>query len=228
MDQLRRYHNDHKKELIDRVTRKGDSILDVGCGFGGDLQKWRHAGANINMCEPSEEALGEAKNRAKNMKMRVNFYLGDIFDCPNRKYDIICYNFSLHYIFKSYDLFNKSLREVRKRMKPGGKLIGIIPDSERIIFKTPYKDDKGNFFMMKEESSGNFGEKLWVHLIDTPYFDDGPKAEPIAHKDQLITKLEDMGFKLQTWERLNGYISELYSKFIFVYKNDSTSSVINN
>src|SRR5210317_2213128 len=132
MDQLRRYHNDHKKELIDRVTRKGDSILDVGCGFGGDLQKWRHAGANINMCEPSEEALDEAKNRAKNMKMRVNFYLVDIFDCPNRKYDIICYNFSLHYIFKSYDLFNKSLREVRKRMKLGGKLIGIIPDSERI------------------------------------------------------------------------------------------------
>jgi hypothetical protein len=103
-------------------------------------------------------------------------------------------------------------------MKPGGYLIGIIPDSEKIIFKTPLIDDMGNFFKMKEYGNGGFGEKLFVHLTDTPYYAEGPKAEPIAYKDHLVTQLEDLGFSLQLWEGLTGNpISELYSKFIFVY-----------
>jgi len=227
MEELRKLHNDEKRALIEKVTRKGDTILDVGCGFGGDLQKWRGVGANINMCEPSAEALEEAKSRAKNMKMRVNFYHGDITSCPNRKYDVVCYNFALHYIFASRELFMTSIHEIKKRMKPGGVFIGIIPDSEKIIFKTPYQDEAGNFFKMKETSNGDFGEKLFVQLVDTPYYADGPKAEPIGHKDLLITHLENMGFSLEYWKGLEGNpISELYSKFIFVYRNDSRGRLV--
>jgi len=140
-------------------VKRGDSILDVGCGFGGDLQKWRNVGVNINMCEPNSEALAEAQGRAKTMKIRVNFYHGDIHACPNRKYDVICYNFALHYIFQTRDLFMSTMREIKKRMRPGGVFIGIIPDSERIIFKTPLQDSHGNFFKLKNTSNGDFGEK---------------------------------------------------------------------
>ena len=218
MEELRRLHNDAKRTLIESVSKSGHSILDVGCGFGGDLQKWAKMKVNINMCEPSEEALEEAKRRAKNMKIRVNFYHGDIHACPHRKHDIICYNFALHYIFQTRDIFTSTLREIRKRLKPGGLFIGIIPDSEKIIFKTPYMDDRGNFFKMEKTSNGDFGEKLFVHLVDTPYYASGPKSEPIAHKDILITRLENTGFTMNYWEGLSGNpISELYSKFIFTY-----------
>ena len=219
MEEIRRNHNDAKRSLIQYATKEGFSILDVGCGFGGDLQKWHKCGANINMCDPEPNALVEAKSRAKNMHMRVNFYEGDIHKCPNRKFDLICYNFSLHYIFASRDKFFSSIKEIGKRMKPGGKLIGIIPDSEKIIFRTPLKDDMGNFFLMKEHGNGGFGEKLFVNLVDTPFYADGPKSEPIAYKDHLVTHLEEVGFRLELWEGLTGNpISELYSKFIFVYK----------
>ncbi len=111
-----------------------------------------------------------------------------------------------------------SIKEIKKRMKPGGHLIGIIPDSEKILFKTPLVDAMGNFFKMKDHGNGDFGEKLWVNLAETPYYADGPKSEPVAYKDQLVTHLEDLGFRLHTWEGLRGNpISELYSKFIFVY-----------
>jgi len=219
MEEIRRNHNDAKRALIQYATKEGFSILDVGCGFGGDLQKWHKCGANINMCDPEPSALVEARSRAKNMHMRVNFYEGDIHNCPNRKFDLICYNFSLHYIFASRDKFFSSIKEIRKRMKSGGKLIGIIPDSEKIIFRTPLKDDMGNFFLMKEHGNGGFGEKLFVNLTDTPFYADGPKSEPIAYKDHLVTHLEELGFRLELWEGLTGNpISELYSKFIFVYK----------
>jgi len=219
MEDIRKAHNTFKKDLIQSVTNNGDLILDVGCGYGGDLQKWRHAGANISMCDPDEKSLEEAKSRAKNLKIRVNFYHGDIFNCPNRRYDVVCFNFSLHYIFASEKLFRDSIREIKKRMKPGGKLIGIIPDSEKIIMKTPLQDEMGNFFKLKEHGNGGFGEKLFVHLIDTPYYSDGPKAEPVAYRDHLINELESNGFTLTLWENLSGsHISELYSKFMFVYR----------
>jgi len=158
--------------------------------------------------------------------MRVNFYHGDIRACPNRKYDVVCYNFALHYIFQTRALFSDTLKEIKKRVKPGGVFIGIIPDSEQIMFKTPFTDTHGNFFKLKGTSNGDFGEKLFVHLADTPYYADGPKAEPLAHKDLLITHLENNGFTMKLWKPLCGNpISELYSKFIFVYRNDSTDRI---
>ena len=218
MEEIRKNHNNAKRDLIQSTTLNGQHILDVGCGFGGDLQKWHKCGANINMCDPEPEALLEAKSRAKNMHMRVNFYEGDIHACPKRKFDVVCFNFSLHYIFASRELFFSSIHEIKKRMKPGGSLIGIIPDSEKIIFKTPHLDEMGNFFKLKDHGNGGFGEKLFVNLVDTPYYAEGPKSEPVAYKDLLVTHLEELGFKLQSWEGLEGNpISELYSKFIFVY-----------
>lgn len=219
MEEIRKNHNTAKRELIQQYAAQGQHILDVGCGFGGDLQKWNAARVNINMCDPSGDALEEARTRARNMKIRVNFYQGDILNCPNRKYDIICYNFSLHYIFQSADVFYKSTKEIRNRMKRGGFLIGIIPDSEKIIMKTPLQDDMGNFFVIKETSHGGFGEKLFVNLIDTPYYKDGAKSEPIAHKDVLWSELEKLGFKLVEWTPLEGNdISRLYSRFVFQFK----------
>jgi SAM-dependent methyltransferase len=219
MDVIRKNHNDAKRNLIQSVSKEGEHILDVGCGFGGDLQKWHKCGVNINMCDPEPSALEEARSRAKNMHMRVNFYEGDIHNCPNRAFNIVCFNFSLHYIFASKGLFFSSIREIKKRVKPGGLLIGIIPDSEKIIFKTPLIDETGNFFKLKDHGNGGFGEKLFVNLVDTPYYADGPKSEPVAFKDLLVTHLEELGFSLQLWEGLTGNpISELYSKFIFVYK----------
>ena len=105
-------------------------------------------------------------------------------------------------------------------MKPGGKLFGCIPDSEQILLKTPFHDTLGNYFARNDERTGfgNFGEKVFVFLSDTPYYEDGPKPEPIAYKDMLITHLELKGMKLQMWNQLDTpwEISKLYSQFIFV------------
>lgn len=218
MDELRKRHNDYKRSLIHEITRKGDEILDVGCGFGGDLKKWSSAKAKITMCEPNSQALEEAKRRANDMKMRVNFYFGDIFGCPLKKYDIICYNFSLQYIFANRGLFFKTITEISKRIKKNGKFIGIIPDSEYICMKTPYEDELGNYFQLTNGFNGMFGDYVNVYLADTPYYTNGYISEPIAYKDLLIRYLGELGFELDVWEHLDGSgISRFYSKFIFTY-----------
>lgn len=216
---MRKLHNDIKREHILQVASEGQHVLDVGCGFGGDLQKWRQAGVHLSMCDPDNGALEEAKTRAKNLKMHVTFYHGDIHACPVRRWDIICYNFSLHYAFESEKTFKSTMAEIKKRLRQGGVLMGVIPDSERILFQTPYQDGDGNFFKMKSHGSGGFGEKLFVCLADTPFYDDGPRSEPVAYKDVLVTHLENHGFTMVQWEKLYGTpITEMYSKFMFVYK----------
>ena len=219
MEEIRSYHNLVKRQLIQSATQPGSSVLDVGCGFGGDLQKWVHAGVRtLDMCDPSPEALIEARSRASKIKgLRPTFYNGDILACPsNKKYDVICYNFSLHYIFESRKLFFDSIRGIKDRLKPGGLLIGVLPDSESLIFDTPFKDDLGNVMNTVSDFNGDFGEKLFVQLVDTPFYKDGPRSEPIAYRDTLITQLFEQGLVLDSWKRLSGYsLSKMYSQFIF-------------
>jgi hypothetical protein len=218
MDVIRKLHNGFKRELIEQHVREGDHVLDVGSGFGGDLQKYRARGCRFAMCDPCPEALDEAKSRAKKMRIPVDaWYVGDITSTPKRRYDVVAYLFSLHYIFASRDLFFKSIRAIRDRVKKEGKLIGIIPDSEMINWKTPLKDELGNWFRIRNtHADGGFGEKLFVELVDTPFYADGPKSEPIAFKDVLITELEKLGLRLVMWENLQGSeISQLYAKFVF-------------
>ena len=222
MENIRSHHNAVKRQLIQCTTQTGNSVLDVGCGFGGDLQKWLSCGVRtLDMCDPSLEALAEARSRASKLKGLVpTFYHGDILACPsNKKYDVVCYNFSLHYIFESQRLFKSSIRAIRDRLRSGGRLIGVIPDSESIMMDTPFHDELGNFMTRRDTTGfGNFGEKLFVMLVDTPFYNGEAKSEPIAYRDILITEL--LGdFELEEWSQLPGSkLSKMYSQFIFVRK----------
>jgi len=222
MEAVRTFHNSIKRGLIQSVTTKGSYVLDVGCGFGGDIQKWHKCGAVLCAGDPNKAALKEAKGRATTMKIPVQFFEGDILSSPERVYDIICYNFSLHYIFQSRDLFFKSIQAIRKRLRKGCRLVGVIPDSENILMSVPFKDSLGNMVAKGSASTGYgaFGERLVVELVDTPFYKDGPKTEPLAYKDLLITHLEELGISLEAWKPVTGEyaISGLYSMFIFVCK----------
>ena len=103
-------------------------------------------------------------------------------------------------------------------MDKGSVLVGCIPDSMSILMATPFKDHMDNFMSRGDTTGyGNFGEKVFVRLADTPFYKDGPKSEPIAYKDLLVTHLEELGIRLVVWESLEKYdISKLYSRFIFV------------
>tara|TARA_Y100000389_G_scaffold171678_1_gene179508 strand:- start:888 stop:1565 length:678 start_codon:yes stop_codon:yes gene_type:complete len=223
MDAVRTSNNLIKRKLIHNAVLMcsgNKQVLDVGCGFGGDLKKWQHAGIRcLDMCDPDADSLREAESRAQSIGMKPKFFHGDINSCPLKKYDIICFNFSLHYIYASADLFFKSISGIKKRLKIGGKLIGCIPDSESILEYTPFGDELGNKFLRKNGSGyGEFGEKLFVQLADTPFYKDGMRSEPICYKDMLITHLERKGVKLALWERfpVEHEIQKFYSTFIFV------------
>lgn len=218
---IRKFHNSVKRDLINSVAVPGQYVLDVGCGCGGDLLKWFNHDICLYGCDPDKESIAEAKKRLGSVNTnKWALFVGDIKVVPTREFDIICYNFSLQYIFESFQLFDKTMKRVHEVSKSGTKFIGIVPDSEFIMNNQKFEDSLGNSFFRKKECLGEFGEKIWVNVSGAPYYKDGPKSEPIAYKDILITRLENMGFQLEYWRSLTpmpiGYISDMYSEFCFI------------
>jgi SAM-dependent methyltransferase len=216
---LRRTHNNYKRQLINKWVMPNSYVLDCGCGRGGDWWKWQAAGVRVAAIDPDHDSLDEAEHRAQEMGLDVWFLgQGDIrqaaFAGP---FDVICYNFSLHYIFENEKTLEDSLKAIKVALKPGGLLIGITPEKARAESMAnshgKFKDKLGNEFQIENE-------KLLVRLTDGPFYADGPKEEPLLDGPILVQKLKDLGFEKLAWEpmvpRPTGLISDLYTKFVFV------------
>lgn len=213
---MRKVHNLIKRRLIEAHVYPGVRVLDVGCGQGGDILKW---GVPIHACDPDKKSLYEAVRRGKSTDSK--FFIGDIRSVPENVYDVVCYNFSFQYCFESSQLFHETLEALVKRTTKGSKLIGIVPDSELAFEKYPkWVDRDGNTVEYLGPPLGEFGDKMQVEVVGAPYYRSGPKSEPIAYKDRMITELTRRGFELVHWAPISshttGLLTDIYSEFIFV------------
>ena len=217
MEALRKLHNDRKRQLIQKWVRPGSFVLDCGCGRGGDWWKWKAVRAQVAAIDPDAESLAEAEARALDMNFGVWFLgEGDIRQAAaSGPYDVVCYNFSLHYIFENSQTLQESLEAIARAVKPGGLLMGITPERARAELLTnggAFKDDLGNTLEILDE-------KLWVSLTDGPFYADGPKSEPLLDANVLVEELARRGFQRLSWEPMlatpNWRVSDLYSSFVF-------------
>ena len=217
MEDVRKFHNSVKRNLITKYAQNA-KVLDVGCGRGGDLHKWKSARAHVTMIDPDGDSVMEARRRQKTIGTKYSILKGDIFRSPKQKYDVVCYNFSFQYVFREASYFYNTLYEIKDRLDVGGKFMGCIPDSEFILTHHNYKDRHGNFFDAKKY--GQLGDMVDVMLVDTPYYGGNVIPEPIAYKDFLVTWMENNDFEMIEWAPIapepTGIISDLYSKFCFV------------
>lgn len=193
MTDIRVQNNLIKRDFLNTWVKKGSNVLDVGCGQGGDLHKWKHIGVKLTGVDPNSSAIEEALRRSKNQY--GSFIVGDIRSAPNEHYDVICYNFSLQY--QSLDLFG----EITKRLSKGGLFIGIVTDSTRL------KNDEKIHIEYVDENH------IRVFIPDTPYYAHGPIVEPILHKEKFISIASSHGFEILEWSPFS-----IYAKFVFKYK----------
>ena len=205
---MRQLHNKCKREVIGKYVWPGARVLDCGCGRGGDIHKWKMLKqATVFAIDPDEESLREALSRADEARSQVRFLPpGDIRNVDGT-FDVLCYNFSLHYIVDSYE---ESIKAIKRVLAPGGLLIGIVPEKARAEMLTngqTWSDRIGNTLEIRRD-------RLWVNLADGPFYSEGPREEPMLDGPDFIERL---GFEIIMWEpmipRPNGLISDLYTKF---------------
>lgn len=187
---LRSFNNCIKYILINKYGKPNGSILDLGCGKGGDLAKWsmintrQYVGIDL-----SDESIREAIKRYKNgrYKFQAVFATGDAFkielpeilkdfkpeDISYLEFDNVSMQFCMHYAFSNEEAVNKMIKNVSKSLKIGGMFVGTIPSSDFIKWKLKkLKKDKG-----KDKDEIDNSEVKWGNSVYSVTFPEDHKFD---------------------------------------------------
>ncbi|XP_073338698.1 mRNA cap guanine-N(7) methyltransferase [Pagrus major] len=167
-------------EILEQVRGAGSqqvSVLDLGCGKGGDLLKWRRggishlvcadiAGVSVEQCQSRYEDM-KKKSHSNDKIFSAQFITADCtkevlsekLDDPELMFDICSCQFVYHYSFESEQKADMMLRNACKRLKPGGFFIGTTPDAFELVKRLEASDalSFGNeVFKVSFQSKGSY------------------------------------------------------------------------
>ncbi|CAN9503555.1 unnamed protein product [Ophioblennius macclurei] len=180
---MRNFNNWVKSVLIGeileqvRIAKPGPvSVLDLGCGKGGDLLKWRRGGIDHLVCaDIAEVSVDQCRSRYEDMKRKSHFkekiFTAEFItaDCSkellseklesSELFDICSCQFVYHYSFESEQKAEMMLRNACERLKPGGFFIGTTPDAFELVKRLEASDSLsfGNeIFKVSFQSKGSY------------------------------------------------------------------------
>lgn len=97
----------------------GHRILDAGCGSGPLFAALRERGATVTGIDSSAEMIGLAEERLGHDADLHVLDLGEKLPFPDEEFDDVVSSLALHYLQD----WEGPLRELRRILKPGGRLI---------------------------------------------------------------------------------------------------------
>lgn len=221
---MRCFHNKVKSRLISKGVdmTDGKTLLDIGCGRGGDLYKWEKCALEyVYAYDPNPAYIEEATRRLNSSNLNCNYeFSTKMFKGGENCFDIVSCQFAVHYLFESDDTLNEHLKYVACMLKPGGVYIGTCVDGDSVIervsplhynyfsnkavcIRVPYMDK------IRQET----GVPLNVHLAGTLYF--GEKSishEFVVKKDVLTRRCEAVGLRLVSYTPFKEYNAEMNFK----------------
>jgi len=106
--------------------KSGDKVLDVGCGTGGVTipakQRVGKTGEATGI-DPAPEMIAVAKKKAARANLEIDFRIGVIESLPyaDSTFDVVTSSLMMHHL--PNQLRVKGLAEVRRVLKPGGRLL---------------------------------------------------------------------------------------------------------
>ena len=218
---IRKFNNLIKSVLLNHFVpagsgsaQRGPVILDLACGHGQDLMKFRNKHPKLYIgLDISQEALTEARRRHKggNIRYPADFMQGNLMlpetyteirrkvqafgimeDAP---FDVISMQLALHYLVGSEAEARLFFDNIFKLLKPGGRFIATFPCSNRIAhrmrnLKYAEEETGSEWYFGNETYRVTFNTEEAIRII--------PKLEPAfsAKSEEVLDKeLEEIDFE---------------------------------
>ncbi|GJJ15084.1 hypothetical protein Clacol_009359 [Clathrus columnatus] len=122
-------------------------VLDMGCGKGGDLQKWQKARVReyvgLDIAAVSVEQARFRWEQLRGKKFAAHFAALDCFVEPIASvipsatlippFDVVSMQFCMHYAFENETKARIMLDNVSKYLRKGGVFLGTVPNGEWIM-----------------------------------------------------------------------------------------------
>ncbi|XP_014471732.1 PREDICTED: mRNA cap guanine-N7 methyltransferase isoform X2 [Dinoponera quadriceps] len=234
---MRNFNNWIKSMLINEYISKvrqnknhGASlrVLDMCCGKGGDLFKWKKTNITHLICaDIAEVSLEQCQQRYNDMSSRspndrgfAPIYTAEFItaDCtkvrlrekykdPSMQLDFVSCQFAFHYSFESLSQAECMLRNASETLRPGGYFVGTIPDAYDLVSRWQQCDGNkfGNDvysieFLCDKERPPLFGAKYNFHLEGVV---DCP--EFLVHLPTLRKLALKNGLELVSFERFDTF-----------------------
>ncbi len=125
--------------MLDLIQlKKGDVILDVGCGAGKQCfsyYKYLNGDAKITGGDVSDELLSQAREENKKINNAVTFMplnFNKRFELPDNTFDFESCCFAIYYA----EDIPFTIREMHRVLKPGGRLFssGPMPTNKQLFY----------------------------------------------------------------------------------------------
>jgi len=118
---------ERRRALLLSDVRPGERVLDLGCGAGRFVAALRDAGADPVGVELAEAALGRARRNAPGADLRRVAPDGSL-PLGHREIDVVWCSEVLEHVPDTIGF----LTEVRRVLRPGGRLLVTVPDHGRL------------------------------------------------------------------------------------------------
>ncbi len=171
---------------------KGKSVLDLGCGYGGNCVDFAKKGAaNVIGVDISEKMLKIAMAESTDNRIQyIRMSMTDIGEL-NQKFDLIYSSLAFHYV----ENFAQLAKDMYRKLNEGGYL--LFSQEHPLVTATfdglqhYNKDSDGNYTSYTFSNYGQPGERV------TSWFVDGVRKYHRRFSD-IITDLSKAGFIIET------------------------------
>lgn len=240
---MKRVHNDLKRAILTEHASNASFLVDVGCGRGGDLQKWVAAGVkNVVGFDVSEAQIEEAERRRATLGPAAAGYafevtgpgLEGLDDLPDGCADVASCMFALNYFFETEESAARMFRAVARILRPGGKFVGVCADGREVatLLRSPETFDAFELESLGPSATSlgdGFGAGYVIRVKDTVLDGEGGNVpiEFAVYNADLAKLARDVGldpiagaWRKPAFERIKdpGYrkVSQIYTSFAFV------------
>ncbi len=212
---------DKQINLVKSLFKKGNTILDAGCGIGRHTIKLGELGFNVLGVDSSPLYIKIAKEKAESKKLsNVSFRVSDIRDL----------NFSDEFdgvvsLWSSFGYFNdetnfKIVENFHKVLRIGGKLILDVENRDYILkyFVRETFKESGDTFILERRRFHPKESVVTTHryIIGKDFRRDYVRHIRIYSATELINLFKRVGFK----------VSEVYGDYDFEKFSESSKRII--